>query len=135
MSKVNMGLVRSFYTAIQNGDYNALRGMCHQDFKFYLRVDNPIFGVDGFIASEKKNFDAFEGFTLIVDKLLADDEHVAAYLTFEGIQTGMWDGNEPRGAKLKFSLMMLLTICEERIIEKRAHFDRADILRQLTVSS
>lgn len=37
-----------------------------------------------------------------------------------------------RMARLRFSLLMLLTISDGKIIEKRAHFDRMDIHRQLS---
>lgn len=34
---------------------------------------------------------------------------------------------------LGFSLMMLLTIKDDKIIEKRAHFNEADIMKQLDI--
>jgi predicted ester cyclase len=52
-------------------------------------------------------------------------------MAFDGRQTGVLDGHEPKGARLHFSLMMLLTIAEGKVIEKRAHFDRMDIHRQI----
>lgn len=39
-------------------------------------------------------------------------------------------GIEPKGNTIRFSLMMWLTIEDGKIIEKRAHFDRADIKEQ-----
>lgn len=129
--EANKEIVRQFYAAIQREDYDAVASMCHKDFKFYLQVDNPIPGAEGFVQSEKKNFDAFEGFIFKIETLMAEGDKVAAYMTFDGRQTGVLDGHEPKGARLHFSLMMLLTIAEGKIIEKRAHFDRMDIHRQI----
>lgn len=129
--EANKEIVRQFYAAIQREDYEAVANLCHKDFKFYLQVDTPILGAEGFVQSEKKNFDAFEGFIFKIETLLAEGNQVAAYMTFDGRQTGVLEGKEPKGARLHFSLMMLLTIAEGKIIEKRAHFDRMDIHRQI----
>lgn len=132
-TEANKQLVRAFYQAIQNEDYTAAGECCHPDFEFFLQVDTPIPGAEGFIASEKKNFDAFPGFSFKIEQLLAEDNKVAAYMIFDGKHTGCpIDGIEPSGKRLRFSLMMLLTIADGKIIEKRAHFDRKDIHRQLT---
>lgn len=130
--EANKEIVRQFYAAIQREDYETVASLCHKDFKFYLQVDTPILGAEGFVQSEKKNFDAFGGFTFRIETLLAEGNQVATYMTFDGRQTGVWEGNEPKGARLHFSLMMLLTISDGKIIEKRAHFDRMDVRRQLT---
>lgn len=127
----NKTIVRRFYDAIQREDYDTVAALCHKDFVFHLQVDTPIRGADGFIESEKKNFDAFDGFTFKIHALLAEGDQVAAYLIFEGQQSGIVDGIDPTGRTLRFSLMMLLTIADGKIIEKRAHFDRMDVHRQL----
>lgn len=129
----NKQLVRDFYQAIQDEDYEAAGACCHPEFQFYLQVDNPIPGAEGFIASEKKNFDAFPGFSFKIEHLLAEEDKVAAYLVFEGEHTGAEHaGIAPSGKRLRFSLLMLLTIADGKIIEKRAHFDRKDIHSQLS---
>jgi predicted ester cyclase len=52
---------------------------------------------------------------------------------FEGKkQIGPCVGAPPRGKDCRISVMMLLTIADGKIIEKRAHFDAGDIYRQLT---
>lgn len=131
----NKQLVRRFYEAIQNEDYAAAGECCHPDFQFFLQVDNPIPGAEGFIASEKKNFDAFPGFSFKIEELIAEEDKVVAYMIFDGEHTGgPTDGIEPSGKRLRFSLLMLLTIADGKIIEKRAHFDRKDIHHQLTGS-
>lgn len=127
----NKQLVRQFYAALQAEDYAAAAALCHRDFVFYLQLDTPIRGADGFVASEKKNFDAFAGFRFTVEALFSEGGHVAAYMIFDGLQTGAIDGIEPCGRRLRFSLMMLLRIEDGKIIEKRAHFDRLDVHRQL----
>ncbi len=55
--EANKALVRQFYAAIARGDYATVTQLCHPDFVFYYQVDTPIMGAQGFINSEKKNFD------------------------------------------------------------------------------
>lgn len=132
--EANKAIVRQFYAAIQREDFEVVASLCHKDFKFYLQVDTPIFGSEGFIQSEKKNFAAFEGFIFKIETLLAEGDQVAAYMTFEGRQSSVLEGYEMKGGRAHFSLMMLLTIADGKIIEKRAHFDRMDILEQLNTA-
>lgn len=131
-TEMNKQIVRRFYEALEREDYSAAADFCHPEFVFYLQVDTPIRGADGFIASEKKNFDGFPGFSFQIERLVAEDDQVAAYLIFDGRHTGgVVDGIAPTGKRLRFSLLMLLKIADGKIIEKRAHFDRMDIHRQL----
>lgn len=129
----NKALVRRFYEALGREDYEEMAKLFHKDFVFYSQVDTPHPGGDEFIASERKSFQAFKGFKFVLDRMVAEGDQVAAYLVFEGHQSGEWQGIAARGAKLKFSLFGLLKIADGKIIEKRAHFDVKDIVRQLTL--
>ncbi|MCT4327734.1 ester cyclase [Chryseobacterium indologenes] len=129
----NKNLVREFYDLIEKEDYKAVAQLCHEDFTFYFQVDSPIPGAEGFVASEKANFDAFRGFKMPIHQLIAEEDKVAAYLIFEGNHNNaILMGIEPTNKFVRFSLMMMLTIKDGKIFEKRAHFDRADILNQIS---
>lgn len=129
----NKQLVREFYAAIERGDFDALHDMVHPDFVFYNQVDTPYPGVAGLVESEKKNFDAFESFRFPIETLVAEGDKVAAYMLFEGkgYRSDVM-GVPPNGQDVRISLMMLLTIKDGKVLEKRAHFDVGDIRRQLT---
>ncbi|MCC6707600.1 MAG: ester cyclase [Gammaproteobacteria bacterium] len=130
--EANKQLVRRFYAAIEKGDFDALHDMVHEDFVFYSQIDTPKPGVQGLMESEKPSFDAFESFIFPIDMLVAEGDKVAAYMRFEGTgyRTASF-GVEPRGQNVRISLMMLLTFKDGKIIEKRAHFDTGDVMRQL----
>ncbi len=129
----NKVLVKRFYEAIEQKNFDALDEMCHDDFVFYNQIDTPHPGVEGLIAAEKRNFDAFESFRFPIETLIAEGDKVAAYMIFEGRnQIGPCVGASPKGSDCRFSLLMLLTIKDGKIVEKRAHFDTGDIYRQLT---
>ena len=99
---------------------------------FYFQVDTPHQGAAGFIASEKKNFDAFRDFTFEIIDLIAEGDKVVAYMIFEGDeQIGPLVGVPATGRPLRISLCMYITMRDCLLVEKRAHFDQLDIALQL----
>lgn len=129
----NKRLVRAFYEAIEREDWAALEDMVHEDFVFYNQVDTPRPGLQGLIDSEKKNFEAFESFDFPVTAMVAEGDTVAAYIDSHGrgYRTDAF-GVPPSGKDSHISLVMWLTIKDGKILEKRAHFDVADIRRQVS---
>ncbi|EMU5903026.1 TPA: ester cyclase, partial [Escherichia coli] len=113
-------------------DFLTLKSLCSSDFVFYSQIDNPIHGVDGFIASETATLDGFRGFSMKPEVLISEADKVVAYVVFEGIHNNEMHGYKPTGKKVRISLMMLLTIEGGKIKEKRAHFDYNDIVRQIS---
>lgn len=131
--EANKTLVKRFYEAIERMDFDALNDMVHKDFVFYPQVDTPYPGVAGLVQSEKKSFEAYESFKFPVVTMIAEGDKVAAYMYFEGMNHRTETlGILPTGRNIRLSLMHLLTIKDERIVEKRAHFDMDDARRQLT---
>lgn len=130
----NKKLVRDFYEAIEQRDYEAVAEFCHDDFNFHVQVDHPMPGAAGLVGSEKKNFDMFDHFTFKIHELLAEGDRVAAYMIFEGVQTRTLEGVPVKGGLVRFSLMMLLKVKDGKIVEKRAHFDNKDIDSQLVAA-
>lgn len=124
--ETNKAVVSAFYAALERGDFEALGQYCHEDFVFYSQVDTPKPGVDGFIASEKAFFDQCVDWKMPIHHMVAEDDKVAAYLVFEGTYA-------PTQKWLRFSLLMLLTLKDGKIIEKRAHFDPLEIGQQMGV--
>ena len=125
-TETNKAVVSAFYAALERGDFEALGQYCHEDFVFYSQVDTPKPGVDGFIASEKAFFDECVDWKMPIHQMVAEDDKVAAYLVFEGTYA-------PTQKWLRCSLLMLLTLKDGKIIEKRAHFDPLEIGQQMGV--
>lgn len=129
----NKKLVERFYEAIERMDFDALHDMVHEDFVFYVQVDTPRLGVQGLIDSEKAAFQSYESFEFPVVAMVAEGDRVAAYMHFIG--RGYNGGNPAipaNGRDIRISLMHLLSFKDGKIIEKRAHYDGLDAMRQLT---
>ncbi|WP_412050610.1 ester cyclase [Hoeflea sp. Naph1] len=129
----NKKLVQKFYDALNRKDFDALHDFCHKDFVFYSQVNTPKPGVSGLVDSEKPSFEAFESFRFPVEQMIAEGDKVAVYLIFEGKnQIRPLVGVEPRHNDVYISVFCLLTIKDGKIIEKRAHFDGADSIAQMS---
>jgi steroid delta-isomerase-like uncharacterized protein len=126
----NKELVVRFYQALERGEYDVAGAMCDQDFVFYSQVDTPRLGVDGFLAAEKKHLEAFRGFRMTIDTV-GEADRVAAYVVFEGTQSGAIYGIAPQGKRLRMSMCNLFTIRDGKVVETRAHYDRLDHIEQL----
>jgi predicted ester cyclase len=126
-------LIKAFYKHIENEEYSELQKYCHEDFVFYPQMDTPFYGIEGLEKSEGKNFAPFPGFSMPVKEIILDDnDRAAVYLVFEGKHSGApFNGIEPTGKKVKFSLMMLLKFKDNKIIEKHSHVNIQDIINQL----
>ena len=65
IAEVNKKIVQRFYELVEQENYAEAKKLCHKDFVFYFQMDTPIYGADGFVESERKNFSAFGHFTMI----------------------------------------------------------------------
>ena len=119
---------------IEENKYDEVKNLCHPDFKFYSQVDTPL-NSEQFIVQEKGHMDAFPGFTMRIHEIFARDDKVACYLIFEGVQTREFLGHPASGRKVRFSLMFMITLKDGKYIEKRAHYNTADILRLILPSN
>lgn len=129
----NEEIVRKFYQLIEENRYDELREYFHPDFKFYSQIDHPLTAQE-FVEQEKNHMDAFPGFRMPIKHIFSKGDKVACYLVFEGVNTKPFMGIEPNGRKVRFSLMFMITLKDGKFYEKRAHYDGADILRQLGVN-
>jgi predicted ester cyclase len=126
-TETNKAVVSAFYAALERADFAALGQYCHKDFIFYSQVDTPKPGVDGFIASERAFFEECVDWKMPIHHMVAEGDKVAAYLVFEGTYA-------PTQRRLRFSLLMLLTLKDGLLIEKRAHFDPQEISQQMGIA-
>jgi predicted ester cyclase len=132
VKNVNKAVVTEFYRLIEANEYGKLKAFCHPDFVFYSQVDTPL-DADGFIEQEKGHMDAFPGFTMRIHDIFAEGDKVACYLIFEGVHAKEFLGVAPTNKKVRFSLMFMITLKDGKYIEKRAHYNTSDILKQLGV--
>lgn len=132
----NKELVRKFYELIASRRYDEAAALCGDDFVYYPEVRTKLQGVQAFIDLERSNMDPFGDFKMTNQFMLADEDRVAVYLTFEGeLQQDNWHGVPVKNKKVYMDFMCMLRVKNGKIIEKRAKYDRYDIFKQLGVTN
>ncbi|EOL9123195.1 ester cyclase [Enterobacter ludwigii] len=126
----NIQTTCEFYRLIEANEYDKAKELCHPDFKFYSSINSPL-NADEFITQEKGHMDAFPGFKMTIVETFAKQDKVAAYLTFSGLQSKAYLGLQPTHRSVYFSLMVMLTFKDGKVIENRAHYNGQDIMKQL----
>jgi predicted ester cyclase len=83
-------------------------------------------GKAGFIALFQQTFIAMPDFKYQVNRLVAEDDYVAAYCTVSATHSGgQWLNFPPRGGKLHFDVVDIFRVQDGKIAE---HWDVADRL-------
>ena len=127
---------RKFYELIANKEYEEASKLCSDDFVYYPQVDTCLKGVEKFIELESGNMNPFGDFKMRTRFIIADNDRVAVYLTFDGTLIGdEWHGIKVPKKHLYMDFMTMLKFRDGKIIEKRAKYDRYFIYKQLGVKA
>ena len=89
----------------------------------------------GLAAHIQQVEDAFPGYELIADDLIAERDMVALRGKFSGIHRGPFAGIEPTGRSVSAPLMIVYRIEGGRIAEHWLQFDAAGLAQQLTTTA
>lgn len=132
----NKEIAKKFYELIAARKYDEAAKLCSDDFIYYPQVSARLEGVDKFIDLEKSNMEPAGDFNMETKFIIAENDRVAVYLTFEGdLLTDTWHGVKVNNKHLYIDFMTMLRFKDGKIIEKRAKYDRFDILKQLEAES
>ncbi|WP_303994932.1 ester cyclase [Megamonas hypermegale] len=130
----NKEIARKFYELIAARKYDEAAKLCSDDFVYYPQVSTRLNGVDKFIDLEKSNMEPAGDFKMETKFIISENDRVAVYLTFEGdIKTDTWHGVKVNDKHVYIDFMTMLRFKDGKIVEKRAKYDRFDILKQLGV--
>ncbi len=130
----NKNIARKFYKYIANKEYAKAAELCSEDFIYYPQVNICLNGVDKFVEMERANMDPFGDFKMTTKFIVADNDRVAVYLTFEGNLLGdEWHNVKVSNKHCYMDFMTMLKFRDGKIIEKRAKYDRVFIYQQLGV--
>lgn len=134
---MNKETARKFYERIASKQYDKLFDLCDENFVYYPQIHTKLEGLQAFIDYERANMDPSGDFKMKVERIAADGDFVAVYLTFEGILLGdSWHGVPAPKKHIMMDFMTWLTFNDAgKIIEKRAKYDRYDIFKQLGVTN
>ena len=75
---------KNFIPIFKTKTIKVQRNFAMKTLFFYLQIDSPIRGTDGFVESEKQNFDAFKGFQFTIEQIFTNKDSVAVFMIFDG---------------------------------------------------
>lgn len=86
MPNTSAVLVRRFYDEVwNNADESVAREILHPDFRFRASLGPELRGPEDFIGYMRSIHKALAGFTCVIDELVAEEDRVAARMTFRGV--------------------------------------------------
>ncbi|AUG78960.1 cyclase [Kitasatospora sp. MMS16-BH015] len=117
-----------FESIITKGELELADEIFHEDFywpQFDLR------GPEGVRTWVRAFLTAFPDMVDLVQEQVAEGDMVVTRVKCEGTQTGPFRGLPPTGKRAVFTAIGIDRFEGEKVIERSAHFDIVDLMRQL----
>jgi predicted ester cyclase len=128
-------LTLRLYTAIgevfRTGDIGLLDPLLAPDMIDHTPASGPIMGREPgkqLIASFAR---AFPDTTLTVDLMVAEADHVAAFVSYRSTHTGPFLGHSPTGKPVRVTGMDIMRYRDGQVIELWSQFDDLGVFQQL----
>lgn len=90
-------------------------------------------GTDAIVANQFGLFEAFPDFRYTTDTILVDGDMAAARWTATGTHEGMFEGIEPTGETVEFTVMGMFHVEDDHLTEVWIQVDQLGLLQQLGV--
>jgi steroid delta-isomerase-like uncharacterized protein len=132
--EANRALVRRFYDEVVNaGELKLLDELCAPEFIEHEELPNLTpdrRGVRDFLELFRR---AFPDLTFTIERLVAEDDLVAAYLTMRGTHKEEFLGIQPTGRKISVRSFDLLRVDDGKLVEHWGITDTMAMMQQLGV--
>ena len=130
--KQNMELAKRYIEAINQGNYEILMELLSPDYAAYSPP-----GISGHVSRERliENYTTaakqFGSFTWKIEDIIAAGDKVVCRIMVSGIYQGSVPGVKVTGAQVSFSLINIMRIESEKIVEEWMIDDMLGLARQL----
>jgi steroid delta-isomerase-like uncharacterized protein len=126
-------LVRRYYEALWNRwDFALADELIAESVVFRGSLGISVQGREGFKEYMRAVHRAFPDFHNRIEELIAENERVAARLTYTGTHQGEVLGIAPTGRQVSYAGMALFRVVDNRIAEGWVLGDVHELVRQLT---
>lgn len=122
---------RCFRQLHEQGNTEVADEIFHPDVEHTTIHGGTITGTDAIKQAVRGLNSAFPDFEYEIETLVADSDTVAVYGTARGTHEGQWDGYDPTGETLEWTLTAFFTIENGLITEVWAFQDRQAWRRQI----
>jgi steroid delta-isomerase-like uncharacterized protein len=127
----NKVIVRSYYDALNRGDFNALDQLFASDYKRYLSATGTPLDASGQKKRLAGILAVFPDMKITVDNLIAEGDYVTACLTARCTQKGTFLGIPPTGKLITVSGFEVIRIANGKMAEHWGGTDTFNMLQQI----
>jgi len=125
----NKALVRSFFGAVERGDFAVFDQIVARDYNDHLAGQSP--GLENLKRYFRGLHSAFPDLTLPIAKIVAEEDLVAVMNSIRGTHKGGFAGVKATGKSVDAMAFQLYRIANNQLAEHWEVADFATIMRQL----
>lgn len=122
--------VRKYPRAVASGELHVLDEICTEDVISHAPLDEPR-GREALKEYEAPVHEAFPGFDVTFEDIVAEDNRVAMRILIRGIHEGEMMGIAPTGTEVKFQNVIFHRMDDGKIAERWVQPDVVGLLQQL----
>jgi len=128
----NKELVKRFYEAANERDFEALKEVLAPEYAWYVpsRNTEPI-SREGSMEFVREMFDAFPDCHWSIEDLIAEGNIVVSRFIFRGTHEGEYQGILATGNKIEISGFMMTRIENGKLVEDKEEADTLGMMQQL----
>ncbi len=128
----NKELMRTFFEAWGNGDYETLKDLTTPDYGFYFPSNSrsPL-SREELVSTTKNLRKAFPDISWRMESLVADGDTVVFRFVQTGTHQGVFQGIPATGIKVECSGILISRISDGKVVEQREEFDSLGMMMQL----
>ena len=133
MSEENKALFREFIDGMNSRDIGFIDRVVAPDFLDHNKPPGQAEGVQGMKDAMATFFQGFPDLKLTVNQLVAEGDIVAACMTTEGTQTGVFMGIPASDKKISITEMHMVRVADGKVVEHWGLADAMTMMQQLGV--
>jgi predicted ester cyclase len=126
----NKELVRSFLARLDGGDRSVIRKVYFPDVVLHFPGGPPM-DIEATVQMVDTMYTAFPDFTHNIDDLLAVGDKVVLRATDVGTHRGEYEGIPPTGKQVTVTVIAILKIVGDQIVEVWEEVDMLGFMKQL----
>jgi predicted ester cyclase len=128
---LTLRLYQTISEVFRSGDTNLLDPLLAPDMVDHSSADGPVVGREPGKAIIRDFGRAFPDLTCSVDLMVAEEDRVAAFVTYTGINTGPFLDHEPTERSIRVTGMDIMRYRNGQVIELWSVFDDLRVYRLL----
>ncbi len=127
----NKAIVRRYQAALNANDLDALDAVVAADIKTPDMLPGFASGLEGAKQIHRFTVDVWEGYSVVIDDMLAEGDRVAARITITGKAVKPAFGLPGNGNSFTISGMYIVRIAGGKIVEHRGIEDAVSLMQQV----